>query len=85
MRGKESLNERVGTGRIVKERNGRKKSTELNLKKKKKKTDGNSMTTSKNQTVPTHSEPLSQCLGEELLLGVRTLSYLGHEENRSPR
>ena len=85
MWGKESLNERVGTGRIVKEQNGRKRSKELNWKKKeKKKTDGNSMITSKNQTVPAHSEPLSQCLGEELLLGIRTLSYLGHEENRLP-
>ena len=53
-------------------------------KKEKKKTDGNSMITSKNQTAPAHSEPLSQCLGEELLLGIRTLSYLGHEENRLP-
>ena len=83
MWGKESLNERVGTGRIVKEQNGRKRSKELNWEKKKK-TDGNSTITSKNQTAPAHSEPLSQCLGEELLLGVRTRSYLCHGENRSP-
>jgi len=40
MWGKESLNKRVGTGRIVKEQNGRKRSKELNWGKKKKKTTG---------------------------------------------